>query len=85
MSAVQAAARAIAPYVRRTPLERSEALSQVAGCDVYLKLEDLQHTGAFKLRGALNKLLALDPALRARGVLTASAGNHGQGVAHAAA
>lgn len=84
IAAVEAAARAIAPYVRRTPLERSEPFSQMAGCDVYLKLEDLQHTGAFKLRGALNKVLALDPAVRARGVLTASAGNHGQGVAHAA-
>lgn len=81
---VVAAARAIAPFIRRTPLERSEALSALAGCDVYLKLEDLQHTGAFKLRGALNKLLALEPAVRSRGVLTASAGNHGQGVAYAA-
>ncbi len=84
IAAVQAAAAALARYVRRTPLERSDALSGMAGCDVYLKLEDLQHTGAFKLRGALNKLLALDPATRARGVLTASAGNHGQGLAHAA-
>lgn len=84
LAQVGAAARAIAPFVRRTPLERSDALSALAGCEVYLKLEDLQHTGAFKLRGALNKLLALDPAVRARGVLTASAGNHGQGLAHAA-
>ncbi len=84
IATVEAAARAIAPFVRRTPLERSEALSGMAGCDVYLKLEDLQHTGAFKLRGALHKLLSLDPALRAKGVLTASAGNHGQGLAHAA-
>ncbi|MBU6423733.1 MAG: threonine ammonia-lyase [Chloroflexi bacterium] len=84
IATVEAAARAIAPYVRRTPLERSEALSDMARCDVYLKLEDLQHTGAFKLRGALHKLLSLDPARRAKGVLTASAGNHGQGLAHAA-
>ncbi|MDE3103451.1 MAG: threonine ammonia-lyase [Chloroflexota bacterium] len=84
VATVEAAARAIAPYVRRTPLERSDALSGMAGCDVYLKLEDLQHTGAFKLRGALHKLLSLDPARRAKGVLTASAGNHGQGLAHAA-
>lgn len=81
---VTAAARAIAPYVRRTPLERSDALSALAGCEVHLKLEDLQRTGAYKLRGALAKLLALDPAVRARGVLTASAGNHGQGLAYAA-
>ncbi len=84
LSDVADAARAIAPFVRRTPLERSEPLSLLAGCELYLKLEDLQHTGAFKLRGALNKLLALEPRVRARGVLTASAGNHGQGVAHAA-
>lgn len=81
---VTAAARAIAPHIRRTPLERSEPLSALAGCEVLLKLEDLQHTGAFKVRGALHKLLHLDPAVRARGVVTASAGNHGQGVAHAA-
>jgi len=81
---VDAAARAIAPFVRRTPLERSEPFSQMARCEVYLKLEDLQHTGAFKIRGALHRLLRLDPAVRSRGVLTASAGNHGQGVAYAA-
>jgi threonine dehydratase len=81
---VRAAARAIEQLVRRTPLERSEPLSALAGCEVFLKLEDLQHTGAFKVRGALYKLLRLDPATRARGVLTASAGNHGQGLAHAA-
>ena len=81
---VTAASHAIAGFIRRTPLERSEPLSAMAGCDVYLKLEDLQLTGAFKIRGALHKVLRLDPAVRARGVLTASAGNHGQGVAHAA-
>lgn len=81
---VEAAARALAPYVRRTPTERSEPLSELVGCDVFLKLEDLQHTGAYKIRGALYKLLRLDPGVRARGVVTASAGNHGQGVAYAA-
>jgi len=81
---VTAASHAIAGFIRRTPLERSEPLSAMAGCDVYLKLEDLQLTGAFKIRGALHKVLRLDPAVRARGVLTASAGNHGQGVAYAA-
>ena len=80
---VEAAAR-IAPHVRRTPTERSPALSQLAGREVYLKLENLQRTGAFKIRGALNALTRLDAAARAAGVVTASAGNHGQGVAFAA-
>jgi threonine dehydratase len=80
---VEAAAR-IAPHVRHTPTERSPALSQLAGREVYLKLENLQRTGAFKIRGALNALTRLDAAKRAAGVVTASAGNHGQGVAFAA-
>jgi len=80
---VEAAAR-IAPHVRRTPTERSPALSQLAGREVYLKLENLQRTGAFKIRGALNALTRLDSAKRSAGVVTASAGNHGQGVAFAA-
>ncbi|HET7701283.1 MAG TPA: threonine ammonia-lyase [Candidatus Limnocylindria bacterium] len=82
--AVREAARRIAPHVRRTPMERSAALSAQGGREVYLKLENLQHTGAFKIRGALNAILQLDPAARAAGVVTASAGNHGQGVAFAA-
>ncbi|MGH2379292.1 MAG: pyridoxal-phosphate dependent enzyme, partial [Candidatus Limnocylindria bacterium] len=84
VGSVAAAAALIAPYIERTPLVRSEAFSTLTGSEVFLKLEDLQVTGAFKLRGALHKLLRMDPAVRARGVLTASAGNHGQGVAHAA-
>ena len=83
-SRVAAAARAIAPHVRRTPTEHSPALSPLAGSALYLKLENLQKTGAFKIRGALNKLLSMEPAVRSRGVVTASAGNHGQGVALAA-
>lgn len=82
---VGAAAAAIAGRVERTPLLFSADLSALAGCEVHLKLENLQRTGAFKLRGALVKLLALDRDERARGVVTASAGNHGQGVAVAAA
>lgn len=81
---VLAARERQAPYVRRTPVEHSADLSALAGREVYLKLENLQHTGAFKIRGALSKLLAMEPAERARGVVTASAGNHGQGVALAA-
>ena len=83
-SQVAAASRAIARHIRRTPTEHSPALSALSGCELYLKLENLQKTGAFKIRGALNKLLAMDERERSRGVVTASAGNHGQGVALAA-
>jgi threonine dehydratase len=69
-----------------SPCQRSSELSDLTGLPLYLKLENLQRTGAFKERGALNKLLLLAPAERERGVITASAGNHAQGVAfHAAA
>src|SRR5439155_5388605 len=74
----------IASQIRRTPTEKSDALSNLAGREVYLKLENLQKTGAFKIRGALHALTRLDAATRAAGVVTASAGNHGQGVAFAA-
>lgn len=69
---------------RRTPVERSHWLSDVAGHDIYLKLEAWQRTRSFKLRGASNAVAALDPEQRARGLVTASAGNHGQAVALAA-
>lgn len=72
-------------HVRQTPLLPSPWLSTVAGRAVYLKAESLQETGSFKARGALNRLLQLGADERARGVVTASAGNHGQGVAWAAA
>lgn len=81
---VVAAANRIRVYLRRTPLEQSVPLSRAAGVPVWLKLENLQRTGSFKARGALNAVLALDAAERARGVVTASAGNHGLGVALAA-
>lgn len=83
-ASVTEAALRIGPHVRRTPTEHSPAVSTLAGRDVFLKLENLQRTGAFKIRGALNAILQLDPAARAAGVVTASAGNHGQGVAFAA-
>lgn len=70
--------------VQRTPLEHSRTLSEVCGGPVYLKCENLQRTGAFKIRGAYNRLHGLTADERARGVVAASAGNHAQGVALAA-
>jgi threonine dehydratase len=81
---VLAAAERLAPYLQATLTVRSRLLSERLGRDVYLKQENLQRGGSFKLRGALNRLLTLTAEERARGVITASAGNHGQGVAIAA-
>lgn len=81
---VLGAARRLEGRVRRTPLERSEALSEAAGVEVWLKLEGMQRTGSFKVRGALNAVASLSAEERARGLVTASAGNHGLGVAFAA-
>jgi len=77
---IQAAASRIKPYIRQTYLEHSPALSS-QGANVYLKLENLQHTGSFKVRGALNCILSLSAAQRDRGIVTASTGNHGAAVA----
>ena len=71
----------IRPYIRETPLEYSFPLSKLTGSQVYLKLENLQHTGSFKVRGAMNALLSLTPEQRTRGIVTASSGNHGIAVA----
>ncbi len=73
----------VRPFVRETYLEPSPLLGETAGAEVFLKLENLQHTGSFKVRGALNKLLFLDPEERGRGVVAASTGNHGAAVAYA--
>jgi threonine dehydratase len=81
---IEEAHRAIRPQVAVTPLTHSPVLSQMTGCEVYLKCEHLQHTGSFKFRGASNKLRLLDPAQCKTGIITASSGNHGQGVALAA-
>jgi threonine dehydratase len=75
----------IRPYIRETILERSLYLSGLGEADVYLKLENLQHTGSFKARGAMNKVLSLGGIQRGRGVVTASTGNHGAAVAFALA
>jgi threonine dehydratase len=81
---VEAARERIADDVRLTPVYKSEAFSRRTGRDVYLKAENLQRTGAFKIRGALNRIATLSEAERAAGVVAASAGNHGQAVARAA-
>lgn len=73
----------IAGLARRTPLLRSESLSRRWHCEAWLKLECLQPTGAFKLRGAVNALLGLDAEQRARGVVTMSTGNFGRALAYA--
>ena len=77
------AQRRIAPFIRPTPLVRSSPLSAQTGGDVWLKLECWQPTGSFKVRGALNKVGLLGPEEKARGLVTASAGNHALGVAFA--
>ncbi|WP_454766474.1 threonine ammonia-lyase [Cupriavidus campinensis] len=81
---VERAARALAPHIVRTPLLRNARLDALAGAPIWLKAECLQVTGSFKARGALNALLAMDAATRARGVIAYSTGNHGQAIAWAA-
>ncbi len=81
---VFSAARRIDGVAERTPLERSAALSEIAGGDVWLKCEHRQKTGSFKLRGAFNAISALPKEVRERGIIASSAGNHGLGVAFAA-
>jgi len=78
------AAEALRGVIVRTPLEDSEHLSDLLGAPVHLKLENLQRTGSFKIRGATYRLSRLTAEERARGVVAASAGNHAQGVALAA-
>lgn len=72
----------IANVVRRTPLVRSSWLSDHVAASVYLKIESLQNTGSFKIRGAANKLSSLSKEDRERGIITVSSGNHGQAVSH---
>jgi len=82
LSDIEAAAERIAGAVVRTPTMLSRTLSQATGATIWVKLENLQHVGAYKERGALNKLLLMDPATRACGVIAASAGNHSQALAY---
>jgi threonine dehydratase len=83
MADVLGARHVTRPHIWHTPLLPSSALSRLSGGDIYLKLECWQQTGSFKVRGALNKLASLSTGAWSRGVITASAGNHGLGVAYA--
>jgi len=79
---IQAAAARLAGQVLDTPFVESRTISQLTGCQVFLKFENLQYTASFKERGACNKLAQLSADERARGVIAMSAGNHAQGVAY---
>lgn len=85
LAMIEAAAERLKGHVRRTPLLTSPFLDEIAGRRVLVKPECLQHTGSFKFRGGWSALSALDPEVRARGVIAFSSGNHAQGVALAAA
>src|SRR2546426_383921 len=79
---VVAAEMRIRPHVRETPVDASRAIGLTGNARVFFKMENLQITGSFKLRGAMNRLLSLTPEQRARGIVTASSGNHGAAVAY---
>ncbi len=81
---IEAAAKRLRGHARRTPLLSSPFLDEIAGRRVFVKAECLQHTGSFKFRGGWSALSALDPAIRQKGVIAFSSGNHAQGVAMAA-
>ncbi|MEL7316791.1 MAG: pyridoxal-phosphate dependent enzyme, partial [Cyanobacteria bacterium J06559_3] len=85
LAMVKAARLRIAPHIRHTPMLRAAGLKQaIAGCEsLWLKLDCLQVTGSFKVRGAVNKLLSLPTKTLKKGIITASGGNHGLAVAYA--
>jgi len=82
-AAIESAASAIAPFIKRTPCRLSAALSELVGGDAHLKMENLQETGSFKLRGVINKVLSLTADQSNRLLVAASTGNHGMAFAHA--
>ena len=84
LSDIYQAQKGIASLVVRTPLVEAPWLSQLTGAQVFFKLENLQVTGSFKIRGSSNKILNLPQAARERGVITVSSGNHGRAVSHVA-
>src|SRR5688572_16656828 len=79
---IRYAAEKIRAGIQRTPCQLSIPLSEATGCRVYCKMENLQRTGSFKERGALNALLSLSPEQKKTGVVAASAGNHALGVSY---
>lgn len=81
---IREARERLAPHIRHTPLLRADKIEKAAGCQLYLKPETLQITGAFKIRGALNKMLSLPREAIANGVIASSSGNHAQGLSYAA-
>lgn len=81
---IREAQERLRPHIRHTPLLRAEKIEKAAGCRLYLKPETLQITGAFKIRGALNKALSLSKEEIANGMIATSSGNHAQGLAYAA-
>ena len=81
---IREAQERLRPHIRHTPLLRAEKIEKAVGCQLYLKPETLQITGAFKIRGALNKALSLPREAIANGLIATSSGNHAQGIAYAA-
>ncbi len=81
---VRSASERVSPYIIKTPLERSQTLSELLGANTYLKMELFQKTGSFKPRGAFNQILLLDDGAKSKGVVAVSGGNFAQGVAYAA-
>jgi threonine dehydratase len=81
---LELARRRLAGIAKPTPLIRNQTLSAIIGAEVFVKPENLQKTGSFKIRGAYNRIAALSPEEKRRGVIAASAGNHGQAIAYAA-
>lgn len=84
LASIHQAHERIAPYIFKTPLLRLQHLDAHLGCQVYAKMESLQQTNSFKVRGALNALLSLPEQALERGIITASSGNHGKAIAYAA-
>ncbi len=84
VDSIEQARKRISSHIKITPLRHAKALSNLTGASVFLKLESEQVTGSFKVRGALNRLMTLSKESAERGVMTASTGNHGLGVAFAA-
>ena len=80
-SDIQRAGETLTPHIIKTSLSRSESLSKEAGTDIFFKWENEQSIRSFKIRGALNKILSLSESDKKKGLITASAGNHAQGVA----